>query len=383
MRIVLTAIGLGMLTLGQIAQADFVFGEPQKVPGINTTSNDGAVQISRDGLELYFTSNRDHGVDLCFADIWVCTRRSVSDPWGPPIRLDAPVNTDVAESHPCPSADGLELYFSDGWTGADGWTAHYHSCPRRPNGFGGADLWVTTRADRNDPWDEPVNLGELINTSYDEDQPSISADGLSLYFASNRPGGMGNADLYVSTRPTRMDPWSRPTLLSSTINVNWKWETNPFISADERSLFFSQGTSAIDVFVSRRADETEPWGTPQPFWPVNTSTKAEYCLSISQADSMIYFSRGDSVQSLPSFDIWQVSVRPVVDFNEDDVVDVLDALVLIENWGVIGGRAGGPQTTLCDIAPFPFGDGVVDAQDLSVLAQCMTENVEDINDIDG
>jgi hypothetical protein len=352
--------------IGNQALADFVFGEPMKVLNINTASNDGAVRVTQDGLELYFSSNREQGGNLCGTDIWVSTRRSVSDPWGTPVKLDAPINTDVVETYPCPSADGLELYFTDGWTGADGWTAHYHSCPRRPHGLGGADLWVATRVSREDPWGEPVNLGESVNTHYDDDQPCLSEDGLSLYFASNRPGGAGNSDIYVATRATKKDPWSKPTLLSSKININWKWETHPFVSPDERSLFFSQGGSTVDIFVTHRAAKTDPWKIPESFYPVNTLPNVKYGLSYSQADSTIYFSRGNGIMNLASFDIWQLEVTPIVDFNGDSMVDILDALALLEHWQTT-------EISLYDIAPLPFGDGVVDAKDLQTLAKHMVK----------
>ncbi len=364
-RMLIVCLAINSL-IGNQANADFLFGEPMKVPNINTASNDGAVRITRDGLELYFSSNREQGGDLCGTDIWVSTRRSVSAPWGTPVRLDAPINTDAVETYPCPSADGLELYFTDGWTGADGWTAHYHSCPRRPHGLGGADLWVTTRANREAPWNEPVNLGDIVNTHYDDDQPCLSEDGLSLYFASNRPGGAGNSDIYVTTRTTKEDPWVKPTVLSSKINVNWKWETHPFISPDERTLFFSQGTGMIDVFVTHRITKTDPWEMPEGFYPVNTVPNIKYGLSFSEADSKIYFSRGSSIMNLASFDLWQTEVTPIVDFNGDSMVDVLDVYALLEHW----------QTTdnsLYDIAPLPFGDGVVDAKDLQILVKHMVK----------
>ena len=101
------------LLCGQVAKGDFLFGERTPVTNLNTASADAAPSITGDGLELYFASNRDHGADLCFEDIWVATRARIDEPWGTPKNLGPPVNTSYAEYNPSVSADGLELYFSD------------------------------------------------------------------------------------------------------------------------------------------------------------------------------------------------------------------------------------------------------------------------------
>jgi len=89
---------------------------------------------------------------------------------------------------------------------------------QRPGGSGGADLWVTRRDSISDEWNEPENLGAEVNSASHDTDPSISADGLSLYFASKRPGGEGDMDLYVTTRPTKNDDWSMPVTLGPVVN---------------------------------------------------------------------------------------------------------------------------------------------------------------------
>lgn len=89
------------------------------------------------------------------------------------------------------SADGRMLFFSSALFGPD-----------RPGGYGDFDIWVATRATVSDPWAAPVNLGPMVNSSDLEVSPNISADGSTLYFSSNRPGGSGNRDLWqVSIDP--------------------------------------------------------------------------------------------------------------------------------------------------------------------------------------
>ena len=83
--------------------------------------------------------------------------------------------------------NGLELILSSDATG-------------RPGGIGGQDLWVSTRSSTLDPWSTPQNLGTGVNTTAFDGAPALSWDGTALYFFSARPGGFGGNDLYVTTR---------------------------------------------------------------------------------------------------------------------------------------------------------------------------------------
>ena len=109
---------------------------------------------------------------------------------------------------------------------------------------------------------EPVNVGPAINSPHSEVTPSISADGLSLYFASDRPGGQGNYDVWVATRNSLNDPWSEPTNLGSTVNTP-ELEAFPSISADSLELYFSRGGEDHgDIYIAIRNSPQEPWHTP-------------------------------------------------------------------------------------------------------------------------
>ena len=91
-----------------IAKADFTFDEPTQVPNVNSTSYDGRAQISRDGLELYFTSAREHIDGECYYNIWVSKRATTQDTWSEPVKLDAPVN--YAGPECSPSISSKEIY---------------------------------------------------------------------------------------------------------------------------------------------------------------------------------------------------------------------------------------------------------------------------------
>jgi len=84
----------------------------------------------------------------------------------------------------------------------------------RPGGQGSFDIWVSTRETKDADWGPPKNLGPTVNTPSFEGHGCISVDGLELYFLSeNRPGGFGNYDLWVTTRATKADKWGIPVNL--------------------------------------------------------------------------------------------------------------------------------------------------------------------------
>lgn len=104
-------------------------------------------------------------------------------------------------------------------------------------------------------WSAPQNLGALINSAFSDQQPAISKNGKSLYFTSNRPGGLGGFDMYVSQRANVHNPWGAPVNLGPIINTPFD-EGNPAFSADGHLLFFQSkrpgGIGGIDLWVSRR-----------------------------------------------------------------------------------------------------------------------------------
>jgi hypothetical protein len=353
----------------QDIKAEFIFSEPIKVPNLNTSSSDGGGSLSSDGLEMYLASSHPHGGDDCYSDIYVTTRLTLEDAWSTPMKLDPPVNSDAAELTPCISADGLELYFTDGPS----------DCARRTGGYGQSDIWVSTRTSRCDSWSEPQNLGSNVNSANIDEGVSISSDGLSLYFHSY-PSAVAFApmsEIYVTERPTQNDPWGPAKRIGPSINSN-DHEHFPFISPDNLSLYFARGRwesgdYTYDTYVSRRSSITAPWETPVRFDLVNSSL-SEYGLLYAAGGSTLYFVRSANwhpfnASSYPNtirtMDIWQVEGTPFVDFNEDGFVDVLDVIIMTEHWG--------EDYPPCDISPFPLGDNTVDAQDLKVL----TDYLED------
>lgn len=114
---------------------------------------------------------------------------------------------------------------------------------------------LTAHAQKYSDWSAPVTLGPVINSSASDQGPAISKDRLSLYFHSNRPGGLGGFDMYVSQRASEADPWGSPMNLGPTVNTTFD-EGNPAFSRDGHFLFFQSlrpgGLGGIDLWVSSR-----------------------------------------------------------------------------------------------------------------------------------
>lgn len=116
-------------------------------------------------------------------------------------------------------------------------------------------------------WSAPVNLGLPVNSAFQEVGPAISRDGLTLYFGSNRPGGSGGFDIWVSTRRTVEDPWGTPANLGPTVNSG-AVDNVPALSRDEHWLFFNSerpgGFGGSDLWASWRAHVHDTFGWQPP-----------------------------------------------------------------------------------------------------------------------
>jgi Tol biopolymer transport system component len=166
----------------------------------------------------------------------------------------AELNTASVESAPWLSPDELEIYF--------------HS--DRSGGAGGNDLWMASRDSTSDPFSSPVNLPG-VNTEFSERHPALSADGLSLYFISSRPGSAGGFDIWVATRGDPAGTFSGATRVAAVSSTGDEWF--PSIAPDDRTLLFSSSRSGrFDVYVASRADPTADFGAPVAVASVNSAS---------------------------------------------------------------------------------------------------------------
>ena len=350
-KIVLVMV-VALILIVEAAKADFTFGEPINLgPPVNSQYYEDGANISADGLELYFISPQPGGPgDFELFDIYVATRSDVDANWSEPVNLGLTVNSANNDSGPSISSDGLLLYFSS----------------TRSGGHGDDDLWVTTRTAISEPWGSPVNLGSTVNSSAWDFDPSISSDGLELYFTSNRAGSYGFVDIWVTTRETIEDDWSEPVNLGAVVNSTTFTQT-PSISADGLILFFESdrtgGVGVNDIWMTKRATTNGSWGEPVCLGQPVNSSGYEKMPDISADGRILYFGHFDDVDG--PWDLWQASIEPVVDLNADGIIDAADVCIVVDNWGT--------DNQLCDVGPMPWGDGIVDVQDLIVLAEHLFE----------
>lgn len=286
---VVAAIGsTGLFGAAAIALPGFTdWSEPASIealPGsaasLNTPAIDGCVSLSRDGLHVYFNSNRGGN-----QDIYVASRDKPDQGFGAPVRLPAPINTAADEF--CPTSDlGNRLYFSRSRVGDPG------------------DLYASREGP--DGWSEPESLGEVINTPlmeesaafYEDEQgrrvmvfsrrqangtagtilssveggpaipigggpdspasdnrPSLTHDGLTLFFDSTRSGGLGGPDLWVSRRGSTAEEFGPASHLATLSSPGF--DARPSISWDGSELLFSSNrpgseSAAPDIWRANR-----------------------------------------------------------------------------------------------------------------------------------
>jgi len=140
----------------------------------------------------------------------------------------------------------------------------------REDGMGSCDLYVSHK--NGNDWDKPFNLGAVVNSSSWDSQPAVTPDGGTLYFVSNRPGGLGGYDIWKTTLNAGGE-WTRPENLGPDINTPYD-ENTPFVHPDGKTLYFSSdgwpGLGNMDIYFSRK-QENGTWGKPVNIgYPINT-----------------------------------------------------------------------------------------------------------------
>lgn len=206
-------------------------------------------------------------------------------------------------------ANELELdWVSDNQIGAmtlspDGNSMYFAACGL-VGGFGSCDIYMSSFVDNT--WNEPMNLGSMVNSTAWDSQPCISADGSQLYFVSKRKGGYGGSDLWKSIR-LQDGRWSEAINLGETFNSDGN-EMAPYIHADGKTLYFSStgqiGMGKADLFVSR-LDEAGRWSKPRNMgYPVNTKDD-EINILFNSDGNQAFISRNRQ-ESNTGFDIYSV-----------------------------------------------------------------------------
>jgi len=213
-------------------------------PNINSAGNDFAPAFTPDGHHLYFHSTGRGGCGL--ADLFVARRDDKHDDfgWEPAEDLGCVVNSAFADAGP--------TYFEDEATGVT--TLYFTVQNNPPTSDQGWDIYASMRVGDDDAFGPPVLVPEL-SSPYRDTRTAIRRDGLEMFITSNRPGGSGKIDLWVSTRETNLDPWSTPVNLGPTINTADD-DGGPALSCDGTTLYFYStrpgGSGGRDLYVTTR-----------------------------------------------------------------------------------------------------------------------------------
>ncbi len=265
-------------------------------PIVNSALNDSQPAISKDGRSLYFSSTRPGG--LGNVDMYVSQRANRHEPWGSPINLGLPINTTSSEGNPALSRDGHFMFFQS----------------TRPGGLGNIDIWVSWRKNKHDDfaWQPPVNLGPGVNSAASENGPSFFANDddracgakairisgvAQLYFGSDRSGGFGASDIYVSEQMA--DGSFGPAVLVPQLNSG-AIDQRPSIRRDGLEIFIHSdrpgsilsptGVPSLDLWVATRASTLDAWSPPVNLGAINTSSLEQHPYLSSDSRTLFFTS---------------------------------------------------------------------------------------------
>jgi outer membrane protein OmpA-like peptidoglycan-associated protein len=287
------------MRIRQCEVADSLYRNPLKVEinnltELNSKFNDYTPLILKNGTELIFTSNRAGSTgglkaygDSYYEDIFIA--RKGPEGWGNITKLGAAVNLKYHDAAGSISPDGKELYL-------------YYE-------YSGGNIYRSTRS--NEYWSEPVPLGNEINSVFWETSASISADGNTLYFASERPGGLGGLDIYRSERG-KDGEWMPAVNLGDKINTPYN-EDSPYITPDGSRLYFGSsghpGMGGEDIFYVEITNGKP--GTPVNLgYPINSVFNDNYFMPSSDLKEGYYASMRPGGKG--SADIYHVSMAAPV-----------------------------------------------------------------------
>lgn len=208
----------------------------------------------------------------------VISKKNMNGRWDIPESLSKNINTKLNEGTCTISADGRKLIFT--------------SCVGR-QGHGSCDLFESVRI--GDDWTEPKNLGSQVNSAEWESQPSLSADGRTLYFVSDRRGGSGRRDIWMSSLNDKGE-WTRAKNVGKPVNTQYD-EISPFIHVNNKILYFASngltGFGGYDIFSSEK-DSASAWGKPQNMGSPINNHEDQFSLFITADGKKGYYSHEEA-----------------------------------------------------------------------------------------
>ena len=268
---------------------------------INTEYPEYNPSISADGNTLIFTTRRPENTGKLqdpedgkfFEDIYISRRDSATGMWTESASVEGKLNTDGHDANMGLSPDGAQIYVY------------------RNSSYGSGEIYVSKRG-KTGKWGEAKKVEGDINTTYFESSASVSADGKTLYFVSERPrGGFGMGDIYKSKRISKTE-WGKAENLGPSINDEYD-QIGVFIHPDGKTLYYATNSpkslGGYDIFKS--VLENGKWSEPQNLgFPINT-TGDERFFALSTDTRTAWFSsnRNGGVGDL---DLWEIDFSKLV-----------------------------------------------------------------------
>lgn len=242
---------------------------------VNSKYTDHSPVVSVDESMLIFTSTREGSSyghkgsnGEYFEDIYISYKEN--NQWGDPVSISPSINTTGHEASIALSVNGQELLIY-----------------KDDNGDG--NIYMSRL--NGTQWTTPKSLGKLVNTKYNENHASLSVDGRALYFTSNRPGGFGGMDIYV-TKKLPNGEWGQPQNMGPEVNTEYD-DLSPFIHPDGTTLFFSseghKNMGGQDIFYCKVYDDGTTSAVTNMGYPIN-STDDDLFYSLTPDGKRAYYS---------------------------------------------------------------------------------------------
>ncbi len=267
----------------------------ESIKALNTVEPEYAPAISADESTMIFTSRRPGGVspdkandNMFYEDIYLSHRKNGE--WSAPENLTA-INTPSHEASIALSADGKTLLL-------------YKDENR-------GDIFVSEIGKKGE-WSKPKPLGGNVNSPYAERSAAISPDGQLLFFSSDRPGGQGGLDIYVSEALSK-GKWGAPSNLGPTINTA-EDDDSPVLAFDGKTLYFSskghEGMGGYDLYKSEYDSVARAWSKPANLgYPINTPDDDTYYIITADGERAYYASVKDDIGP-GEMDIFMITPLP-------------------------------------------------------------------------
>ncbi|MDH7516123.1 MAG: OmpA family protein [Bacteroidota bacterium] len=255
--------------------------------GINSPDDDFAPLVLANGRVIYFTTDRD-------GDQNIYSAVSGGAAWGKPVNVGPTLNTNENDGGASLTPDGHWIVY----TGCD-----------REDGVGDCDIYLAEYG--GGTWRNARNLTPVNSAGWDS-QPSISADATMLFFASDRPGGMGGTDIWMSRRVG--DDWSPPVNLGPPVNTSGD-EMTPFIAPDNRTLYFASnghpGVGGFDIYVARIDHKGMTGSVEHIGSPINTAGDELFFTTQLGTDNVYFASTSSDFGNIGGLDIYAAVPNPI------------------------------------------------------------------------